>query len=49
VDRFAPEGIDPEDPGVAEFVRGRMEAETPQFIEHMHKLKAEWDQKKKNA
>ena len=49
VDRFAPEGIDPEDPEVAKFVRGRMEAETPQFVEHMHKLKAEWDQKKKTV
>ena len=49
VDRFALEGVDPEDPEVQKFVRDRMASETPQFVEHMHKLKAEWDQKKKDA
>ena len=49
VDRWAPEGIDLDDPAIGEMVRARMESETPQFVEHMHKLKAEWDQKKKDA
>jgi uncharacterized protein (DUF362 family) len=47
VDRWVPEGIDLEDPAIGEMVRERMQSETPQFIEHMHKLKAEWDQRKK--
>ena len=46
VDRFAPEDIDLEDPEVGKFIRARMESETPQFVEHMHKLRSEWDQKK---
>jgi uncharacterized protein (DUF362 family) len=49
VDRWAPEGIDLDDPAIGELVRARMESETPPFVEHMHKLKAEWDQKKKDA
>ncbi len=47
VDRFSPEGIDPEDPEVGKFVRDRMASETPRFVEHMHKLKAEFENQKK--
>jgi hypothetical protein len=47
VDRFTPEGIDLEDPNIGKLVRERMKNETPQFIEHMYKLKAEWDLKRK--
>ncbi len=46
VDRFAPEGIDAENPEVAKFVRDRMAEETPKFVEHMHKLTAEFDSKR---
>ena len=49
VDRWVPEGIDLEDPAIGELVRARMESETPQFVEHMHELKAEWDRKKKEG
>jgi uncharacterized protein (DUF362 family) len=49
VDRWVPGDIDLDDPGIGEMVRARMELETPKFIEHMHKLKTEWDQKKKEA
>ena len=49
VDRWVPEGIDLEDPAIGELVRARMESETPQFVEHMHGLKAEWDRKKKEG
>ena len=45
VDRWVPEDIDLEDPAVGELVRARMESETPQFVEHMHRLKAAWDRK----
>jgi uncharacterized protein (DUF362 family) len=48
VDRWVPEEIDLEDPAIGEFVRERMKSETPQFVEHMHKLKSEWDQRQKD-
>jgi len=47
VDRWSPgDDIDLDDPGLGELVRARMEEETPAFVEHMHKLKAEFEQKK---
>jgi hypothetical protein len=49
VDRWVPDGIDLEDPAIGELVRGRMESETPRFVEHMHKLKAEFERRKKGA
>jgi hypothetical protein len=44
-----PEDIDISDPAICEIVRTRMESETPQFMEHMHKLKAEFELRKKGT
>jgi hypothetical protein len=45
VDRFTP-AFDLRDPGSGAAIRERMKNETPPFIEHMHRLKARWDQGK---
>ena len=49
VDRWMPEDIDISDPAIGEIVRTRMESETPQFMEHMYKLKAEFELRKKGT
>jgi uncharacterized protein (DUF362 family) len=46
VDRWTPEGIDLDDPEIRKLVRARLEEETPRFMEHMHRLKAEWESRK---
>jgi uncharacterized protein (DUF362 family) len=47
VDGFSP-AFDLRNPGAGEAIRKRMADETPPFIEHMHRLKAEWDKKPGN-
>lgn len=49
VDRWVPEGIDVSDPAITEVIRQRMENETPRFVEHMHRLKDEWEQRNKGV
>ncbi|MBN1380863.1 MAG: DUF362 domain-containing protein [Deltaproteobacteria bacterium] len=47
VDGYSP-AFDLRDPGAGEAIRKRMADETPPFIEHMHLLKAQWDNEQNN-